>query len=76
MMCHDVLLTHECLAIVVFVLGFMFRVCIPVFGSCLFAIHDMIGRGVTWGDVTMNSFTFTDESRWCMIKSVTFLELL
>ena len=27
----------------------------------MFAIHDMIGHGMTWGDVTMNSFTFSCE---------------
>ena len=39
-----------------------------------FAIRDTIGRGMTWGDVTMNSFAFLLESCWRVTKSVAFLE--
>ena len=38
-------------------------------------IHDTIGRGMTCGDVTMNSFAFSHESHWRMTKSVFILEL-
>ena len=39
-----------------------------------FVIRDTIGRGMTWGDVTMNSFAFSRESRWRVTKSVASLE--
>ena len=35
------------------------------FGLCFgfaFAIRDMIGHGMVWGDVTTNSFAFSHES--------------
>ena len=75
MMCHDVLLAHECLVVVAFILGFTFS------GShsylwFAFAIHDMIGCGMMWGDIMMNSFTFSCESHWHMTKSVALLESL
>ena len=41
-----------------------------------FVIRDTIRRGMTWGDVTMNSFTFSRESCWRVTKSVAFLESL
>ena len=41
-----------------------------------FAIRDTIGCGMTWGDVTMISFTFSRESCWRVTKSVAFLESL
>ena len=33
-------------------------------------IRDMIGHGMTWGDVMTNSFMFSHESHWYMTKSV------
>ena len=33
-------------------------------------MRDTIGRGMTWDDVTMNSFTFSRESCWRVTKSV------
>ena len=39
-----------------------------------FAICDMIGHGMTCGDVMMNYFAFSHESHWDVTKSVVFLE--
>ena len=41
--CHDVSLACEHLTGITFILGFSFM------------IHDMIGHGMTWGDIMMNS---------------------
>ena len=76
-MCHDVSLAHGHLVVVVFISGFAFRVHVCVYGLHLqFAICDTIGCGVTCGDITMNSFTFSRESHWHMTKSVMLLKLL
>ena len=72
-MCHDGLLACECLAAIAFILGFAFQVRVHIYS--LLAIHDTIGCGMMYGDVTMNSFVFSCESCWYMTKSVTFLKL-
>ena len=81
MMFRDVSLAHKHLAVVVFAFRFALRVRVHVHGSrsrsqFAFAIRDMIGRGMTWGDVMTNSFTFSHESCWRVTKSVAFLESL
>ena len=34
----------------------------------MFMICDMIGHGMTCGEITMNSFIFSHESQWDMTK--------
>ena len=47
--CRDGSLAHECLAVVSFISGFMFRVCIHVYSSCSWF---MIELGMAWCGVT------------------------
>ena len=57
--------------------GIHFRVRVLGLHSCLqfaLTIRDMIGCGVMWGDVTINSFMFSYESHWHVTKSVTLHE--
>ena len=60
MTCHDVSLAHKHLAGIVFISMFALHVRVHVSGSS-FAIRDTIGCGMMWGDVMMNSFTFSHE---------------
>ena len=72
MMFRAVELGHGSLAVVAF--AFRVRVtCSRSRSRFTFAIRDTIGRGMTWGDVMMNSFAFLRESRWHVTKSVAFL---
>ena len=58
--CRDVSLACEHLAGIAFISRFALSVRIHVFGFA-FAIRDTIGHGMTWGDVTTNSFAFSRE---------------
>ena len=67
MMCHDVLLACEHLVVVMFILGFMFRVCIHVSG-----FHSQfVIRFNMWHDMAMILIAFSYDSHFYGIELVT-----